>query len=433
MKTKATTTRHWLRRKRHAPFGIANFFRKCLSLGRSRRRRLQSRRVIFPHLFLKAAMYKFVAALLLPVTALAFDAVAPDIDASAYVLMDYHTGKILLEKNAHQKGEPASLTKMMTSYIISDVVKSQRIANTDLVTISENAWRLNKDASQNSLMFLEVGKQVSVDDLHRGIIIQSGNDASVAMAEHLAGSESAFAALMNQYAQKLNMKNSRFKNATGLTEEGHYSSAYDLALLGAALIRDFPEDYGLYSQKEFTWNGIKQPNRNDLLWDSSLNVDGIKTGHTKAAGYCLVSSAMQNGMRLIAVVMGANSTKARAIESKTLLSYGFNHFDTVEALKAEQALTQARVWYGNSETVDVGLTHDATLVIPRGRRADLKASFALLPGLEAPLAKGQVVGKLFLQLDGKDVAEYPMVSLNDVHEGSVFSRLSDWVSKQLAN
>jgi len=378
-------------------------------------------------------MYKFVAALLLPLSVLAADVVAPEVDASAYVLMDYHTGKILLEKNAQQKNEPASLTKMMTSYLISDAVKHERLHNNDLVTISENAWRLNKDASQNSLMFLEVGKQVSVDDLHRGIIIQSGNDASVAIAEHMAGSEAAFATMMNAYAKKLGMNHSQFKNATGLTEDGHYSSALDLALLGAALIRDFPDDYGLYSQKEFAWNGIKQPNRNDLLWDSSLTVDGIKTGHTKAAGYCLVSSAQQHGMRLIAVVLGANSSKARAIESKTLLSWGFNHFDTVEALKADQALTQARIWYGNAEQVDVGLTQAATLVIPRGRRADLKANFALLPGLEAPLAKGQVVGKLFLQLDGKDVAEYPMVSLHDVHEGSVLSRFGDWLSKKFAN
>lgn len=347
--------------------------------------------------------------------------------------MDYHTGQVLAEQNPDERREPASLTKMMTSYVLAAEVQQGRVSLSDMATVSEKAWKLNKNASENSLMFLEVGKQVSLDDLHKGIIIQSGNDASIVVAEHIAGSEEAFATLMNNYAKKLGMRNSHFMNATGLPHEQHYSTARDMALLGAAIIRDFPDDYRWYSAKEFEWNGIKQPNRNSLLWDTSLNVDGIKTGHTSTAGFCLVSSATQGGMRLVATLLGGKSMPARAVESKKLLTWAFRNFDTVQAVKAGEPLTRPRVWYGDSETVEVGLAEPATLVLPRGRRQDLKANYSLLPDLQAPVAKGQVVGKLFLQLDGKDVAEHPLVALKDVPEGGVVRQVSDWFAKKFGD
>jgi serine-type D-Ala-D-Ala carboxypeptidase (penicillin-binding protein 5/6) len=358
---------------------------------------------------------------------------APLIDAPAWVVIDYHTGQVLAEQSPDERREPASLTKMMTSYVLAAEVAQGRVSLTDTAVVSEKAWRLNKNASENSLMFLEVGKQVSLDDLHKGIIIQSGNDASIVVAEHVAGSEEAYASLMNQYAKKLGLHNSHFMNATGLPHPEHYSSARDMAQLGVALIRDFPEDYRWYSEKEFEWNGIKQPNRNSLLWDTSLAVDGIKTGHTSSAGFCLVSSATQSGMRLVVSLLGSKNMATRAVESKKLLTWAFRNFDTVQAVKAGEPLTRPRVWYGDSETVEVGLAQPATLVLPRGRRQDLKANYSLLPDLQAPVAKGQVVGKLFLQLDGKDIAEHPLVALKDVPEGGVIRQVSDWFAKKFVD
>ena len=358
---------------------------------------------------------------------------APSIDAPAYVIMDYHTGTILAEKNADARREPASLTKMMTSYVLSSEIASGRVKAEDMATVSEKAWRLNKNPSENSLMFLEVNKQVSLHDLHLGIIIQSGNDASIVVAEHLAGSEEAFANMMNQYAKQLGMTGTHFKNSTGLPDPEHYSTARDMAILGAALIRDFPQDYAYYSQKEFSFNGITQANRNSLLWDKSFNVDGIKTGHTNGAGFCLVSSVEENGMRLISSVMGSKNMATRAQESKVLLTWAFRNFDAVQAVKAGDTLTTTRLWYGAKEQLSVGLASAANVVIPRGRRAELKANFSLLPELEAPMPKGQVVGKLFLQLDGKDIAEFPLVALEEVQEGGLFSRAADWVSKKFAD
>ncbi len=358
---------------------------------------------------------------------------APLIDAPAWIVIDYHTGQVLAEQDADSRREPASLTKMMTSYVLAAEVAQGRVSLSDTATVSEKAWKLNRNAAENSLMFLEVGKQVSLDDLHKGIIIQSGNDASIVVAEHVAGSEEAFVDLMNRYSGKLGLRNTHFMNVTGLPHPEHYSSARDMALLGAAIIRDFPDDYRWYSEKEFEWNGIKQPNRNSLLWDTSLAVDGIKTGHTAAAGFCLVSSATQGGMRLVVALLGGKSMASRATESKKLLTWAFRNFDTVQAVKAGEPLTRPRVWYGDSETVSVGLAESATLVLPRGRRQDLKANFSVLPDLQAPIAKGQVVGKLFLQLDGKDVAQHPLVALDDVPEGSVMRQVSDWFSRKFAD
>ncbi|MFT5234947.1 MAG: D-alanyl-D-alanine carboxypeptidase (penicillin-binding protein 5/6), partial [Shewanella sp.] len=257
---------------------------------------------------------------------------APTVAAKAFILMDYNTGQIIAEKNAYESLNPASLTKMMTSYVIGHEIKVGNISPDDQVTISNKAW--SKNFPDSSKMFIEVGKQVSVDDLNHGIIIQSGNDACVAMAEHIAGTEDGFVDLMNSWAIQLGMKDSYFENSHGLDSDNHKSTAYDMAILGAALIRDVPDEYAVYNKKSFTFNGIKQYNRNGLLWDKSLNVDGIKTGHTSGAGYNLVTSATKDGMRLIAVVMGTKSEAARKAESKKILNYGFRFFETITPYKA---------------------------------------------------------------------------------------------------
>lgn len=380
-------------------------------------------------LFLSAAM----AALTAAVHAAEITVPAPTLEAAAWIVQDYRTGKVLAESNADARREPASLTKMMTSYVLSAEIKEGRVRPTDEVAVDESAWSANKKFKDSSLMFIEAGKKVTLDDLHRGVIIQSGNDASVAIAQHLSGSEEAFAAVMNQHAKRMGLKNTQFRNATGLPDPQHYSTARDMNALGIALIRDYPEDYKIYAEKEFVFSGITQQNRNSLLWDTSLNVDGIKTGHTEAAGYCLVTSAVQGNMRLVATVLGAASMKSRAVESKKLLTWAFRNFDTIDAVKAGDVLSTARVWYGEAEMMEVGLARNATLILPRGRRQDLKANFSIMPDLEAPIAKGQEVGKLFLQLDGKDVAEYPLVALKDIPEGGIVRRLSDWFTKKFSD
>ena len=355
---------------------------------------------------------------------------APTVAAKSYVLMDYETGNILAENNSSEPLHPASLTKMMTSYIIGREIKSGNIAPTDMVTISENAWA--KNFPESSKMFIEVGTEVSVADLNRGIIVQSGNDACVAMAEYIAGTEDGFADVMNAYAQELGMLNSHFVNSHGLDSDEHQTSAYDMALLGKALIRDVPEEYRIYSEKSFKFNGIKQYNRNGLLWDKSMNVDGIKTGHTSKAGYSLVSSAVKDDMRLIAVVMGTKSQQARKSESKKLLNYGFRFFETVVPYQAGHTFASQPIFYGDIDTVELGITTDTPITIRRGARKDLKASFELDRTLEAPIAKGEVVGKVFLQLDGKDIAEYPLVTLNEVQQGGWFKRLVDYFKQLFA-
>ncbi len=350
----------------------------------------------------------------------------PQIAAKAFLLMDYHTGQVLFGNNEHERLPPASLTKMMTSYVIGQELKSGRMKPDDMVTISQNAWA--KNYSDSSKMFIEVGKQVSVDNLNKGIIIQSGNDACIAMAEHIAGSEDSFASLMNQWADRLGMKETHFVNAHGLHNENHYSSAYDMALLGQALIRDLPSEYAIYSQKEFTFNGIVQHNRNRLLWDKSLAVDGIKTGHVSEVGYNLVSSATgPDNMRLIAVVIGSGSEAQRAEESKKLLTYGFRFYQNVTPYKLGAELATQRVWMGDKNEIKLGTDRDISLVIPRNSSGKLKADFQLKNELDAPIKKGEQVGTIFLKLDGKDVAQYPLVALEEVNEGSLFSRLWDYL------
>ncbi|MEZ8141571.1 D-alanyl-D-alanine carboxypeptidase [Enterovibrio norvegicus FF-33] len=350
---------------------------------------------------------------------------APQIAAKGYVLMDYNSGKVLAENNAYERLNPASLTKMMTSYVIGQEVERGNISLEDEVVISKNAWAKNFPGS--SKMFIEVGTTVSVADLNRGIIIQSGNDACVAMAEHVAGSEDSFVDLMNGWAKTLGMKDTNYANSHGLDHDELYSTPYDLALLSQALIRDVPEEYRIYEEKSFTYNGITQYNRNGLLWDKSMNVDGIKTGHTDKAGYNLVSSATEGKMRLIAVVMGTNSANARKAESKKLLNYGFRFFETVAPHKADETFVTEKVWMGDTDQVALGVSEDTYVTLPRGKAKDLEASFVLEKTLEAPIAKGDVVGKLYYQVDGEDVAEYPLVALNNVQEGGLFSRLVDYI------
>ncbi|MCW8332636.1 serine hydrolase [Vibrio paucivorans] len=350
---------------------------------------------------------------------------APQIAAKGYVLLDYHSGKVLAEKEMNTKLSPASLTKMMTSYVIGQELASGNISPEDEVTISKNAWA--KNFPDSSKMFIEVGTTVKVEDLNRGIIIQSGNDACVAMAEHIAGSEDAFVDLMNAWADSIGMTNTHFANVHGLDNPELYSTPYDMALLGTALIRDVPEEYRIYAEKKFTYNGITQYNRNGLLWDKSMNVDGIKTGHTSNAGYSLVSSATEGKMRLVAVVMGTKNANARKSESKKLLSYGFRFFETVAPHEAGETFVEEKIWMGNKDTVALGVDESTYVTLPRGQAKNLKASFVLEKELEAPIMKGDVVGKLYYQLDGEDIAEYPLLALEDVEQGGLFSRLWDYI------
>ncbi len=349
----------------------------------------------------------------------------PQIAAKGYVLIDYHSGKVLAEKNKDTKLSPASLTKMMTSYVTGQELVRGNISLQDKVVVSEKAWA--KNYPDSSKMFIEVGTTVTVEDLNRGIIIQSGNDACVAMAEHIAGSEEAFVDLMNAWASSLGMNNTYFANVHGLDHEELYSTPYDMALLGRALIRDVPEEYAIYKEKQFTYNNIRQYNRNGLLWDKSMNVDGIKTGHTSNAGYSLVSSATEGEMRLIAVVMGTKSENARKTESKKLLNYGFRFFETVAPHSAEETITSERIWMGAKDNIALGVAQDTYVTLPRGQANNLKASIKLDKELKAPISRGDTVGTLFYQIDDEDIAQYPLLALEDVEEGGIFSRFIDYI------
>ncbi|MCY1491558.1 D-alanyl-D-alanine carboxypeptidase DacC [compost metagenome] len=344
---------------------------------------------------------------------------APQLAAKAYVLMDGASGQVLVENNADERLPPASLTKLMTAYIATKEIEGGRIKESDLVTVSEHAWRTG-----GSRMFIQVGSQVSVSDLLHGIIIQSGNDASVALAEHIAGSEDAFADMMNTTAEKLGMTNSHFMNATGLPDPEHYSSAHDMARLARGIIYEDPAHYAIYSQKEFFWNNIKQPNRNLLLWRDKT-VDGLKTGHTDEAGYCLVASAVRDNMRLIAVVFGTNSEQARAAETQKLLTYGFRFFESQTFYKKGTELTKSLVWKGAESEVKAGLAEDLTMTVPRGQLKKLQASMVLEPQLMAPIQQGQVIGKVEVKMDDKVIRTSDLIALNAVEEGGFFRRMWD--------
>jgi serine-type D-Ala-D-Ala carboxypeptidase (penicillin-binding protein 5/6) len=343
----------------------------------------------------------------------------PQLAAKSYVLMDAASGNVLIEHNADERLPPASLTKLMTAYLATLDINRGQIKGSDLVRISEKAWRMG-----GSKMFIEVGNEVAVDDLLRGIIIQSGNDASVAIAEHIAGSEEAFADMMNTTAERLGMDNSQFRNATGWPDPEHYSSAKDMARLARAIIYEDPQHYAIYAQKEFLWNGIKQPNRNLLLWRDKT-VDGLKTGHTEEAGYCLVSSAVRDGMRLISVVFGTNSEQARAAETQKLLTYGFRFFETRTFYQKGAEVAQALVWKGAARQVKAGLASDLTLTLPKGQLDKLQAGMTLNPQLTAPIQQGDVIGKVEVRLGEEVVHSADLVALEAVDEGGLFRRLWD--------
>jgi len=348
---------------------------------------------------------------------------APQLAAKSYVLMDAASGKVLVENEGDERLPPASLTKLMTAYIATLEIKKGQISESDMVTVSEKAWRTG-----GSRMFIQVNTQVSVEDLLHGIIIQSGNDASVAMAEHIAGSEEAFADLMNSTAQRLGMTNSHFMNSTGLPHPEHYSSAADMAKLARAIIHEDPAHYGIYAQKEFFWNNIKQPNRNLLLWRDKT-VDGLKTGHTEEAGYCLVASAVRDGMRLISVVFGTNSEQARAAETQKLLTYGFRFFETRTFYQKGIELATSRVWKGQQNQVSAGLANDLTMTLPRGQMDKLQAGMTFNPELIAPIQQGDVIGKVEVSLDGQVLQSTDLIALQAVEEGGLFRRF--WDSIQL--
>ncbi|HCU0589466.1 TPA: D-alanyl-D-alanine carboxypeptidase DacA [Enterobacter roggenkampii] len=353
----------------------------------------------------------------------------PQIDAESYILIDYNSGKVLAEQNADARRDPASLTKMMTSYVIGQAMKAGKFKETDLVTIGNDAWATGNPVFKgSSLMFLKPGMQVPVSQLIRGINLQSGNDACVAMADFAAGSQDAFVGLMNSYVNALGLKNSHFQTVHGLDADGQYISARDMALIGQALIRDVPNEYSIYKEKEFTFNGIRQTNRNGLLWDNSLNVDGIKTGHTDKAGYNLVASATEGQMRLISAVMGGRTFKGRETESKKLLTWGFRFFETVNPLKAGKEFASEPVWFGDNDRASLGVDKDLYLTIPRGRMKDLKASYVLnSTELHAPLQKNQVVGTINFQLDGKTIDQRPLVVLQEIPEGNFFGKIIDYI------
>ena len=356
-----------------------------------------------------------------------FGVTPPQITAQTYVLMDYNSGAILAALNPDERQYPASLTKMMTSYVVGSALKQGKIHNTDMVTIGESAW--GRNFPDSSKMFLDLNTQVSVADLNRGVIVVSGNDATVALAEHISGNVPNFVETMNKYVQQFGLKNTNFTTPHGLDDPNQYSSARDMALIGAHIIRDLPEEYKIYSEKDFTFNKIKQPNRNGLLWDKTINVDGMKTGHTSQAGYNLVASATSpNNMRLISVVMGVPTYKGREVESKKLLQWGFANFETLKTQKAGEEISKQSVYYGDKGDVKLGVLEDGFITVPKGKQTDLKARYELdNKYLQAPLAKGQVVGKIVYQLDGKDVATVNLQALEDVQEGGFLGKGWDWL------
>ncbi|MDP3815939.1 D-alanyl-D-alanine carboxypeptidase family protein [Pseudomonas sp.] len=351
----------------------------------------------------------------------------PQLAAKSYVLLDAAGGKVLVENNSDQRLPPASLTKLMTAYIATLEIRKGKIGEQDLVTVSEHAWRTGGAASGGSTMFLPLNSQVKVDDLLHGIIIQSGNDASIALAEYIAGSEDAFADMMNETAEKLGMQNSHFMNATGLPHPEHYSSAHDMAILARAIINEDAQHYAIYSQKEFFWNNIKQGNRNLLLWRDKT-VDGLKTGHTEEAGFCLVASAVREGARMITAVFGTDSESARAAETQKLLTYGFRFFENRTFYKKGQELTQAQVWKGAVRQLKAGLAEDLSLTLPKGQLDKLQAGMTLNPQLIAPIAQGDVIGKVEVKLGEEVVHSADLIALEAVEEGSFFRRLWDSIS-----
>ena len=345
---------------------------------------------------------------------------APSLSARNYILMDFHSAEVLAEKNADQKIDPASITKLMTAYIVYEAMESGLINMDDQVKISAKAGRLG-----GSKMFIEVGSSVSVHDLLSGVVVQSGNDASVALAEHVAGSEEVFADLMNKKAQELGLGESHFTNSTGLPDDDHYMSARDIAVLSQALIRDYPQHYPMYSEPDYTYNDIRQPNRNLLLW-RNMNVDGLKTGYTESAGYCVAVSSEEDDMRLIAVVMGSGQQK-RFDEASQLLRYGYRFYKTAKLFDKQSALTEVRVWGGDKKQLGLGVPADIYVTLPRAKNADVKTEVMIHENIIAPIEKGQELGSITISFDDKTVAQSALISLYRIAEGSLWSRISDSV------
>ena len=354
----------------------------------------------------------------------------PTLDNKAYVLVDYDTGQVLAGSNENAELPPASMTKMMTSFIIEKRLMSGQLKETDMVRMNESAWC--RGSSSESCMYVPLNGSASVVDMLRGIIIQSGNDASKAMAEHIAGNEGAFAEMMNQEAKHLGMNHSHFMNATGMPMDGHYSSALDMAILARHIIKDSSKYYPIYSEKEFTFNGIKQGNRNALLY-TDPSVDGLKTGHTNEAGYCLTTSAKRGPMRLISVIFGATSMNERASQTREILSWGYANFETVKVQPANQVLAKAKVWYGKENDVKIGLAENFNVTMPKGDANAIKTQIIVQPKLTAPLKKGQVVGKFVASLNGKVISEKPFVALQAVEESGFFAKIIDHIKQFFSN
>jgi len=346
---------------------------------------------------------------------------APQLSSTSYLLIDANSGRVLADKDSGKRLPPASITKLMTSYIISSEIERGSISVDDKVLISIKAWKMG-----GSKMFIREGTRVAVSDLMRGMIIQSGNDATVALAEHVAGSEEAFVDIMNQQAALLGMVDTQFRNATGWPDPDHYSSARDIALLARALITEFPESYKLYSERYFSYNGINQPNRNKLLFRDK-SVDGVKTGHTEEAGYCLVASSDREGMRLISVVMGTKSDEARASESQKLLAYGFRYYHTHKLYSAREVITQSPVWKGQADSIDLGVLEDVYLTVPRGSENDLVAKASIDEVIQAPITKDQSLGLMRVTLDDEELLNVPLHALATIEPAGFMSRMSDSV------
>ena len=382
---------------------------------------LENRKILKPVFALLLSVllmgFQFAAQASVPVPA------PPQVSAKNYLLIDFNSGQILAEKNADAQIEPASITKLMTSYVVYSEIETGRLSLDEKVTISEKAWRMG-----GSRMYLEERSKVSVELLLKGLIIQSGNDASVALAEHVAGGEDAFVDLMNQYAAQLGMTATRYKNSTGWPDPEHLTSARDIATLAKAFIKDFPEHYKGYAEKVFTYNNIKQYNRNKLLWRDK-SVDGLKTGHTESAGYCLVSSAKRADMRLISVVLGTDSEKARASVSQSLLNYGFRFYETHKLYAAGETLNQSRVWGGDKEKVVLGLANDLHVTIPRGAYKQMDALMNVDANITAPFKKGSQLGEVRIMLDEQQLSSVPLVALQRVEKGNFIQVAKDYILK----
>jgi D-alanyl-D-alanine carboxypeptidase (penicillin-binding protein 5/6) len=360
-----------------------------------------------------------IVSVLIPLSATAELIPPPQVDARAWLLVDHESGKVMAESRPDERVEPASLTKLMTAYLTFKALKNDQLKPNQVVPVSVKAWKTG-----GSKMFIAPDKPVTVDELIRGMIIQSGNDACVALAEAIAGSEEAFAQMMTREAQRLGLTGTAYRNSTGLTEEGHYTTARDLALLARAMIHDFPEYYPLYSTLDYTYNNIRQGNRNRLM-TMDASVDGIKTGHTDAAGWCLVSSAKRDGRRVLSVLLGAPSENGRIESSRALINYGFNAYENVKLAAAGEALAQPAVYKGAAASVSLGVAADALFTVPRGQGAKLAREIVVVTPVIAPLAAGQQLGTLKVTMDGQPAGEYPLVAQTAVEEGGFFRRIWD--------